>query len=135
MDFKKNLNKNFKNIMDEGPMIPECFDCHKQITEKPWMTLDCDDNIKVYCCSYICSKHLKKFMGGSYWDRIVNKEDFTKHPIPIQYKPKKEEICFNDAEIEMIQQEIDEEEERMNYIEYSYSDSSESISDEEYYFK
>ena len=123
----------YKEIIDHKKKHYECFNCNKHINNEPWMTVDCGDNYNIYCCSYICSKKMKHYMGGiSYWDKIVNKEDFTKYPLPIQYKSKK--IYFNESEIELIKQEIEEiEEEMINNLEYS--DPDESMSDEEYYFK
>ena len=56
-----------------------CLCCQKLIEEKPWITLSCDNgDFHIHGCSYLCSKHVGKYMGGPYWDKVVNKEDFLK---------------------------------------------------------
>ena len=106
-----------------------CFECKKEIEGKPWIILSCDKgDFHIFGCSYHCSRNLGQFMGGSYWDKVVNKEDFLKDPIPYQFDKelKKNDICFNDYEIEKLKREIEEEEKRIqryeNYIEFSSDD-------------
>jgi len=128
----KNMNKITKEIKDEIEIEDigiRCFECKKEIEGKPWIILSCDNSdFHIYGCSYHCSKDLGQYMGGSYWDKVVNKEDFLKDPIPYQFekKLKKTDICFNDYEIEKLKKEIEEEEQRIqrfeNYVEFSSDD-------------
>jgi hypothetical protein len=101
----------------------KCFDCKKEITKKPWITLSCDNgDFFIYGCSYICSKYLPKYMGGPYYDKIVNKEDFNE-PRPISNSCT--QICImNNEEIEGFKYEIEQEEKRIEAIENDYNDSS-----------
>ena len=123
--------------MEEVKEEIKCFNCKKEIDieeEKPWITLSCDNgDFHIHGCSYLCSKHVGKYMGGSYWDKVVNKEDFLKDPIPYQFEKelKKKEICFNDYEINQTKEEIEEEEKRIQRYEEEYSYSSDDIFDED----
>ena len=101
-----------------------CFECKKEIHGKPWIILCCEDDYHIFGCSFSCSKDLNMFMGGSYWDKVVNKEDFLKDPIPYHKKNNNIEMCFNDSEIEEIREEILEEE-RIQMYEREYDSSSE----------
>ena len=132
----KNKNENENEIEIEIKEI-KCFECKKIIEEKPWIILSCDNgNFHIYGCSYHCSKDLGQFMGGSYWDKVVNKEDFLKDPIPYQFEKelKKKEICFNDYEINQIKEEIEEEEKRIQRYEeeFNYSSDDNGLFDEYY---
>ena len=114
-----------------------CFQCKKEIKEKPWITLSCDNgDFYIHGCSYHCSKDLGTFMNGSYWSKVVNKEDFLKDPIPYQFEKelKEKEICFNDYEINQIKEEIEEEEKRIQRYEeeFNYSSDDNGLFDEYY---
>lgn len=127
-ELKKNELKNNEIIFDE--II--CYQCKGKIINKPWIILNCENNM-IYGCSYKCSKDLGQFMGGSYWEYIVNKDDFLKDPIPYTFdnnnKLKKGDICFNSYEINEIRDEIIYEE-IMNdkyekFLDENYSDEEE----------
>ena len=110
----------------------KCFDCKKIIEGKPWITLSCDSgDFFVYCCSYSCSRYLGKHMGGSYWDKLVNKEDFNE-PRPIVNKKEiRHDITFNQDKDETIL-EIEEEEKRIEMIEEYYNESSDGFISDDY---
>ena len=86
---KKSDSEKVNNLNDK-----KCFDCKTEIKGKPWTTLLCDDSFYVYCCSYKCSKYLGKYMGGPYWDKIVNKEDYNE-PRPVMPNFKRKDITCN----------------------------------------
>ena len=108
--------------MEEVKEEIKCFNCKKEIDpeEKPWITLSCDNgDFHIHGCSYLCSKYLGKYMGGSYWDKVVNKEDFLKDPIPYQFNKKvnTSEKLFINPELEQIKWEIEQEEKRIELME------------------
>lgn len=126
------VNENDENCENRNNEIL-CFQCKGKIFNKPWIILNCENNM-IYGCSYKCSKDLDKFMGGSYWEYIVNKDDFLKDPIPYTFnnnKLKKEDICFNNYEMNEIRNEIiyedmmDEKYEKL--LDENYSDEEEFV--------
>lgn len=119
--------------MDENKNEIKCFECKKEIQGKPWIILETNDKCNVFGCSYKCSKNLDKFMGGSYWQYVVNKDDFTKDPIPYSFSKNfdKVDICFNDFELNEIRYEIECEEKRIREIEEeTYSEEYENYQDD-----
>ena len=111
----------------------KCFDCKKSIEGKPWITLSCDKGeFFIYGCSYSCSKHLHRYMGGSYWEKIVNKEDFDM-PRPVTTCRVKKDITNNQDLQETIQDiEEEEEEKRIQMIEDYYNESSDEFISDDY---
>ena len=127
--------------MEEVKEEIKCFNCKKEIEieidpeKKPWITLSCDNgDFHIHGCSYLCSKHLGKYMGGSYWDKVVNKEDFLKDPIPYQFNKKTNtsEKLFINPELEQIKWEIEQEEKRIELMEQEmdYHSSCDEWSDD-----
>jgi len=111
----------------------KCFDCKKKIEGKPWITLSCDKGeFFVYGCSYSCSKYLSNYMGGPYWDKIVNKEDFDM-PRPVTTCRVKKYIVTEENQQETIQDiEEEEEEKRIQMIEDYYNESSDEFVSDDY---
>ena len=60
--------------------MPVCQECHKSIIDKPWLSFKGNTCIH-HICSYICSNKY----GLVGFENIINKEDFTKYPIPYVY--------------------------------------------------
>lgn len=119
---EKNLNNLNKNI---------CYDCKTEIKGKPWITLSCDKgDFFVYCCSYKCSKYLGKYMGGSYWDKIVNKEDFNE-PRPVMSNFKREDITCN-FDRDKILKEIEYEEKLDELVEQHFDYSTDEFISDDY---
>ena len=119
--------------MDENKNEIKCFECKKDIQGKPWIILKTNEDCNIFGCSYKCSKNLDKFMGGSYWQYVVNKDDFTKDPIPYPFSKNfdKVDICFNDFELNEIRYEIECEEKRIREIEEeTYSEEYENNQDD-----
>ena len=111
----------------------QCYHCEKKIHGKPWITIHKED-INTYCCSWRCSQYLRKYIGGSYREYIVNQEDFNFDLVPIIHKPK-EKITTNE-ELQMVQWEIEQEDLRIKHIEEDfYNDFSSDDSDEENHYK
>lgn len=109
-----------KNIIENTSA--QCIECKKIINGKPWITVSCNDEC-VYACRYLCTKYLSNYIGKGYFDRIVNKEDFT---IPILHTPQKykKTAIMSDLKLDEINQEIQEEEERVRQVEEEYMQSS-----------
>jgi len=71
-------------------------------------------------------------MGGSYWDKIVNKEDFDM-PRPITDCRVKKYIVTEENQQETIQDiEEEEEEKRIQMIEDYYNESSDEFISDDY---
>ena len=101
---------------------PQCIECKKIINGKPWITVSCNDEC-VYACRYLCTKYLSNYVGKGYFDRIINKGDFD---FPIIYNPHKykKPAIISDLKLDEINQEIQEEEERVRQVEEEYMQSS-----------
>ena len=114
-------------------MNNSCIICKKIINEKPWMSLTFkhENNNQIHCCSYICSKGIKKIVGGRYLHLILNKEDFD-FPIPMIYHKKDVHIIENDADREELMNEINKEE-RIREQEEEYYENESDYSSEEFY--
>ena len=70
--------------------MPVCKECHKIIVDTPWLSFKCGKCVN-HICSYICSNKY----GVVGFENIINKEDFTKYPIPYVYLKKvKEDDMF-----------------------------------------
>ena len=63
--------------------MPFCKECSKSIIDKPWLSFKGTKGIN-HICSYICSNKY----GLVGFENIINKEDFTKYPIPYVYLNK-----------------------------------------------
>jgi hypothetical protein len=117
-------------MTDEINYATQCFNCKHCLTVKPWISVQCEENI-IHGCSYKCGTQLKDHIGKGYWDDVINKEDFNEPRPNIYYKSPKE--------LELIKIELDEEQ-RMNEEmdhdnesdDYDYDHDLDS-SDEEYY--
>lgn len=74
-----------------------CLICKKCIEGDAWLSF-MEDNIKMDCCSYICSNKIIN-NHPNYWDNVINKEKFNKDPIPYLYfKREKKIITFKDIQ-------------------------------------
>ena len=60
-----------------------CLICKKCIEAEPWLSF-MNDDVKLDCCSYICSNKISE-QYPKYWDNVVNKDKFNKYPIPYLY--------------------------------------------------
>ena len=119
--------------MDEK-IIPQCYGCKCTFNQKPWMIVDFKkDNIQFYTCSYICTNKLNNHLKTSYWEHIVNKEDFTGRDFlrPITKIKKKSDITAGFG-MKEIRDEIQIEERRIQQIENEWEYSSDDGSFSEY---
>jgi hypothetical protein len=119
---------------DDDDIINEvkCFDCKKIIEGKPWITLSCDKGeFFIHGCSYSCSRYLGKHMGGSYWDKVENKEDFDM-PRPVTYWRVKKDITNENIQETQLEIEEEEEEKRIQMIEDNYNESSDGFISDDY---
>tara|TARA_Y100001958_G_scaffold157316_1_gene152075 strand:+ start:862 stop:1251 length:390 start_codon:yes stop_codon:yes gene_type:complete len=107
-----------------------CYDCKTEIKGKPWITLLCDNSFNVYCCSYKCSKYLGKYMGGPYWDKIVNKEDFNE-PRPVMPNFKRKDITCNFQRDEILK-ELEYEEKLDELVERHFDYSTDEFISDDY---
>ena len=116
-----------KMVESQGP---HCIECNKHIIGKPWITVAVNNKC-VYGCSYLCTKYMPNYVGKNYFSKIINKEDFD-FPLPIQYKYTQKDITCN-FDREIIQQEINDEDERVRRLEEEYmlSSQSDEYSDED----
>ena len=62
-------------VEEEEDNTIRCINCKKELNEKPWISVRCDEDI-VHACKYGCAQRLKYYIGTGYWDRVINKEDF-----------------------------------------------------------
>ena len=71
--------------------MPVCQECHKSIIDKPWLSFKVNTCIH-HICSYTCSNKY----GLVGFENIINKDDFTKYPIPYVYlkKVKEDDIFY-----------------------------------------
>lgn len=115
-------------------IIPQCYGCSCTFDRKPWLIVDFkEDDIQYYTCSYICTNKLNKHLKISYWDHIVNKEDFTGRDFlrPITKIKNKSDITVG-FDMEEIRNEILSEEKRIQQIEKDWECSSDDGSFGEY---
>ena len=127
MDNDNEKNKKEVNKVSEK----KCFDCKTEIVGKPWLTLLCDNSFYVYCCSYKCSKYLGKYMGGPYWDKVVNKEDFNEpRPVLPNFHKRKDITC--NFQRDEILREIEYEEKLDELIENQYDYSTDEFISDDY---
>ena len=70
--------------------MPVCKECHKSIIDKPWLSFKGNT-----CINHICSYRCSNKYGLVGFENIINKDDFTKYPIPYVYLKKvKEDDMF-----------------------------------------
>tara|TARA_B110000503_G_scaffold88969_1_gene134861 strand:- start:207 stop:596 length:390 start_codon:yes stop_codon:yes gene_type:complete len=70
--------------------MPVCQECHKSIIGNSWMSFK-----RNTCIHHICSYRCSNKYGLVGFENIINKEDFTKYPIPYVYLKKvKEDDMF-----------------------------------------
>ena len=112
------------------------FKCDKcgECKTKYFIHMDINKKDK-YICSYLCSKDMHINYGKSYWDNVVNIEDFQ-HPRPLQIKQEYKETFkveydhINDDRNVFIQS-LEDEDKRVEKLEKEYEyDSSESSNNE-----
>tara|TARA_Y100000996_G_scaffold415073_1_gene408076 strand:+ start:316 stop:690 length:375 start_codon:yes stop_codon:yes gene_type:complete len=108
-------------VEEEEDNTIRCINCKKELNEKPWISVRCDEDI-VHACKYGCAQRLKYYIGTGYWDRVINKEDFP-GPRPVIQSKVRKDITTNFG-IEEIRLEIEEEEKRIQMIEDYESDDS-----------
>ena len=119
--------------MDEK-ITPQCYGCKCTFNEKPWMIVDFKgDNIQYYTCSYICTNQLNQHLKTSYWEHIVNKDDFTGSDFlrPTLNIKNRSDITAS-FDMKEIRDEIKREETRIEQIEKEWGYSSEDGSMNEY---
>lgn len=112
-----------------------CLCCNKTIHEKPWMSVNCNEEV-VHGCSYLCSKQFRELVGNNYWKNVINKEDFNE-PRPIYgytNRIAKRDITTGFG-MDEIREEIEKENERIELIEMEFeaSSSDDSEYDEDNY--
>ena len=108
-------------VEEEEDNTIRCINCKKELNEKPWISVNCGEDI-VHACKYGCAQRLKYYIGVGYWDRVINKEDFP-GPRPVIQSKVRKDITTNFG-IEEIRLEIEEEEKRIQMIEDYESDDS-----------
>ena len=113
-----------------------CLSCNKTIEEKPWISVNCHDDV-VHGCSYLCTKNFRELIGLSYWKNVVNKEDFNE-PRPVYgytNKIKNTDITTGFG-MDEIREEVKRENERIEMIELEFEedyDSNDSFDEDNYY--
>ena len=120
---KEIVNNNVEEVDEEFDNKIRCIHCKKEIEGKPWISVDCGSDPAVHACGYICSNRLKYYVGVGYWNRVLNKEDFPGPRPVLPDKSFRRDITVNFG-IEDIRREIEDEEKRMEMMEYSDSDDS-----------
>jgi NAD-dependent SIR2 family protein deacetylase len=105
----------------------ECSHCKKNITGKPWISVNYKKDV-FHGCSYSCGIKLNRYVGNGYWKDVINKEDFNE-PRPVSTYKERKDITFHD--LSEIKRELAEEEERIQKMEEEYDLSSSDYSDEE----
>ena len=127
------MNDEKMNDPEEQVEINKCLCCKTDITGKPWISVRFEeDDYTVHACKYICANNLSNIIGPGYWNKVVNKEDFTE-PRPVSNYKCYEDITANFG-IEEIRDEIELEEERIFLLEEEYDYSSEDNFEEEIYY-
>lgn len=116
------------NVDEEFNYKLQCIHCKSLLKGKPWMSVNYEN--KVYnACNYSCGVKMGNYVGPNYWDKIINKEDFSE-PRPVFPKNKKIDITTGFG-MDEIRYEIKEEDDRMKKIEEDYINES-LTSDEDY---
>jgi hypothetical protein len=115
-------------------LVNKCLTCENEIVGKPWISIEMD--CIYHGCSYLCSKNLNEKLGEGYWNHVINKEDFDE-PRPTCQKPTKlmSDITTGFG-LDEIRDEIEQENQRIEMIEYAYevSSSEEDTFDEDNYY-
>lgn len=107
----------------------QCIHCKSILNGKPWLSVRYEN--KIYnACNYSCGVNMGNYVGPNYWDKIINKEDFSEPRPVLQYKKNKIDITTGFG-MDEIRREIEEEEKRINELEQNFENSI-SNSDEEY---
>lgn len=123
---------------DEEDCGTICLACKKEISEKPWLIVKLNEECFVYGCSYLCANQFRELIGIGYWNKVVNKEDFSE-PRPVYGYSNR--ISNGDITtgfgMDEIKDEVQEENERIEMIEadydYDYDYDTEYSSDEDNY--
>lgn len=103
---------NFSHTLAESCI--NCEHCSKEISGKPWMSLQRDDQQSNHLCSYICYRRAP----DSTWSQVLNKEDFnTLFPViritttsePFHYLRHDDLLQMSDTDISEYYDRLDEE--------------------------
>jgi len=123
--------KNEKN--DINTLVNKCLTCEKEIEGKPWISIDMD--CTYHSCSYLCSKNINETLGKGYWNHVINKEDFNEPRPTCQKHTKRMGDITTGFGLDEIRDEIEQENQRIEMIEYEYevSSSEEEMFDEDNY--
>ena len=100
----------------------------------PWLIVKLDEECSVYGCSYLCANQFRELIGVGYWNKVVNKEDFSE-PRPVYGYSNR--VSNGDITtgfgMDEIKNEIQKENERIEMIEDDYEYDIEYSSDEDNY--
>ena len=105
-----------------------CSICKKQIVGKPWISIQCDKDCIIHGCSYICNKQMGLLVGKDYIEKVINKEDFN-YLFPRINNNRRVSIETISHTREEILQEIEDEEQRMEELEWEYEQTSSESDD------
>lgn len=108
-------------------MTAVCSICKKEIEGKPWISIQCDKDCIIHGCSYICNKKMSLLVGKNYLDKVINKEDFN-YLFPI-IRESTSTKTVNTFEREELLNEIEEEERRIEALEWEYQQTSSDSDD------
>ena len=107
----------------------QCIHCKCLLNGKPWLSVNYEE--KIYnACKYNCGVKMHLYVGTTYWEKVINKEDFNE-PRPV-FQVRNITDITTGFDMEQIRYEIAKEDERIRLIEENYENES-SNSDEEYF--